>query len=424
MSIITHGFIEDLTRQTDAEHAPAPLKGEQIVILSHQRWNTHVTAVQNTAVRLARHNHILFIEPPDSLGWLLHEPPARAAMAWILDPLERKSRNLYVYHTPPLFLPGQARARWVARSVTATYEFMVRSAMSRVGFTRPIFWIYQFNTVWLLQAMRARFSVYECAEEWAANESLPHVQEYIRRVDEEMCRHADVVFVPSHDMLRRKAAYNAQTHIGPWGVDLSLYSRARLPGTPIPEDVRDLPRPIIGIVGMFDGRRLHIELLRTLAMRHPDWSIVLVGRCMPNLDTEPLRAVPNIHLFGMKPVEELPGYCKAFDVCMLPYHVLEFTRSIMPLKLVEYLATGKPVVTTPLPAAYDFQDVYYVAQTIDDFDRMVGEALNEDPGRAAQRVQRGCDFDWDTIVNRRMQIAAGLLRSRRSNGRCEAEACR
>ena len=411
MTLMTHDFIEKLTRQTNRANGSAPLHGEQIVFLSHQRWNTHVTAVQNTAVRLARHNQVLFMEPPDSIGWLLHEPPARAAMTWLLDPLERKSRNLHIYHTPPLFLPGQARADWIARSVTATYEFMLRRAMQRVGFRKPVYWVFQFNTVWLLRAMRARFAVYECAEEWAANESTPHVRDYIRRVDAEMCRTADVVFVPSQDMLRRKQEHNPHTHLGPWGVDLALYGRARLPETSIPEDVRNLPRPIVGIVGMFDGRRLHVELLRTLAQRHPEWSIVLVGRCMPNLDTAPLRAMPNIHLLGMRPVEQLPAYCKAFDVCMLPYHVLDFTRSIMPLKLIEYLPTGKPVVTTALPAAQDFRDVYYVAETVDEFDRMVVQALSDDPRKPELRVRRGADYDWDHLIDKRMQVVAGLMRN-------------
>ena len=84
MTLMTHDFIEKLTRQTNHEHGSAPLHGEQIVFLSHQRWNTHVTAVQNTAVRLARHNQVLFMEPPDSIGWLLHEPPARAAISTFL----------------------------------------------------------------------------------------------------------------------------------------------------------------------------------------------------------------------------------------------------------------------------------------------------------------------------------------------------
>jgi len=412
MSVMVHETIERMLR-SQARTVPAgPLPGEDLVVLSHQRWATHVTAVHNLVVRLARHNRVLFVEPPDSMAWLLHEPPAREAMTWLLDPLERRGGNLYVYHTPPLFLPGQGRRPWIARSVTATYEYLVRRALVQAGFRRPIYWVFQFNAVWLVRALRARLVVYECAEEWAENTASPAVRRYIEQVDEQMCRTADLVFVPSSEMLRRKSPRNPHTYRVPWGVDIGLYATARRPETRIPEEIARLPRPIIGIVGMFDGRRLHVELLVELARRHRNWSVVLVGRCMPNLDTRPLTDEPNIHLYGMRPVEALPAYCKGFDVCILPYRVVEFTRSILPLKLVEYLATGKPVVTTAIPAAREFRDVYYVADTIDEFDRMVAEAIDEDGRHAAARVRRAAAYDWNAIAERKMAMAAERLRAK------------
>ncbi|MBI4581906.1 MAG: hypothetical protein HY718_19570, partial [Planctomycetes bacterium] len=140
------------------------LQGLDIVFISHQRWNTHVTAVHNSVLRLARRNRVLFVEPPDSLAWLPTEHAAREALTWILSPLERRSPNLFVYHTPPVFLPGQSRARWIFRSISATYELMIRLACQRAGFDRPIFWIYQFNSVGVVSALRPRCTVYECAE--------------------------------------------------------------------------------------------------------------------------------------------------------------------------------------------------------------------------------------------------------------------
>lgn len=391
--------------------APPPaLAGESIVFLSHQRWNTHTTAVHHTVLRLARSNCVLFMEPPDSLGWLLHEPPARQAMTWIADPLERRDRRLWVYHTPPVFLPWQARWRWVQRSLSATYVQMVRSAMLRLGFRRPVFWVFQFNTVEVLQALRARFAVYECAEDHAAYETDPVVRRHIEHMDQRLCRRADLVLVPSQTMYQARRGYNPRTLIVPWGADTTHYARARDPQTPVPADVASLPRPIIGMFGMLDGRRLHVELLLHLARRHPQWQIVLVGRCMPNLDTSPLTSQPNIHLLGMKPVEQLPGYCKAFDVCIIPYLLNAFTRSIMPLKLVEYLATGRPTVATALPAAQELRDVIRVAETIEDFEKHVCEALSEDGSLAPRRLERAAQYDWDAIAARKMALAADALR--------------
>ncbi|MBI4579904.1 MAG: glycosyltransferase, partial [Planctomycetes bacterium] len=251
--------------------------------------------------------------------------------------------------------------------------------------------------------------VYECAEEWDAYETDPLNKQHIREMDEALCRAADVVFVPSRELLKRKSPQNPSTYLAPWGVDLELYARARDPATPIPADVRSLPRPIIGMFGMLDGRRLHTELLRHLAVQHPDWSIVLVGRCMPNLDRSSLDPLPNVRFLGMRPVEQIPAYCKAFDVCMIPYMLNEFTRSIMPLKIAEYLATGKPVVSTELPAAVEMSDVIHVARDIPEFEQHLCAALAERPELSARRVARAQDFDWDVLMRQRMAWVAPHL---------------
>lgn len=390
----------------DAAARQSPLAGHDIVFLSHQRWNTHTTPVHHTVWQLVRHNRVLFMEPPDSMGWLLHEPPAREALGWIGRPLDPMDRNLWVYHTPPVFLPGQARWRWIQRSISALYGFMVRRAKSLLAFRNPLYWVFQFNTVDVLDSLRASFVVYECAEDHAAYETDPVLQKHIERMDARLCRRADVVIVPSQNMLEARRTYNAQTYRVPWGVDVEHYRLAADPETPIPADVAALPRPIIGLVGMLDGRRLHTELLLQLASRHPDWQIVLVGRCMPNLDQAPLRARPNVHFLGFKPVEALPGYCKAFDVCIIPYMINEFTRSIMPLKLIEYLATGRPAVATALPAADELRDVIRVADTNEQFEQLVIDALHEPPGLAEQRMRRAAEYDWYVVGRRKLALVA------------------
>ncbi len=235
--------------------------------------------------------------------------------------------------------------------------------------------------------------------------------------DADMCRTADLVIVPSNEMLRRKSQHNPKTHLVPWGVDLTLYAQARDQRTELPADIRDFPRPIIGMFGMLDGRRLHTELLAHLATAHPNWSIVLIGRCMPNLDRSRLDGLPNVHFLGMQPVEQIPAYCKAFDVCMIPYVVNEFTRSIMPLKIAEYMATGKPVVSTALPAALELQEVIGVAHDIPGFERAVIAALTE-PAHAVQaRVERSAEYDWDVLVERRSALVAPLLNGAAKVGR-------
>lgn len=386
------------------------LSGRDVVFLSHQRWHTHVTPVQHIAKRLSRENRVLFIEPPESVGWLLHEPPARRAMRRILHPIEQIDDRLYVVHTPPIFPPWQSRAAWIAHSVTAMYTWIIRGVMRRTGMTDPVFWVFQFSAAGVIQSMRPVLTVYECAEEWSEYGTKPHLKAYIRERDEQLCRCADLVLVPSMAMLERKRPFNENTHLVPWGVRTDLYAAAQSSTTSVPEDIASLPHPVIGMFGMLDGRRLHRELLIHLATNHPDWSIVLIGRCMPNLDQAPLRALDNVHFLGFQPVELLPGYCKAFDVCIIPYMVNEFTRSIMPLKLVEYLATGKPVVATALPAADGFRDVVRVADSIESFESHVLEALAEDAAETEKRLARALPFDWEIVGQRKLELAKAALR--------------
>jgi glycosyltransferase involved in cell wall biosynthesis len=287
---------------------------------------------------------------------------------------------------------------------------MIRRASHRAGFRRPIFWIFQFNSAGVIRSLRPAFSVYECGEMWEAYETDPRNRRYIRAMDEALCRQADAVIVPSQRMLENKRSFNPHTYLIPWGADVAMYARARRCDTPLPADVARVRHPILGMFGMLDGRRLHLELLCHLATRHPDWQIVLVGRCMPNLNQAPLRALPNVQFLGMKRATELPAYCKAFDVCMIPYMVNEFTESIMPLKLAEYLATGKPIVTTALPATRGLEDVMCIADDIESFERGVCEALREEPHHAIKRVERAQAYDWEVVADRRMRIVSSLMR--------------
>ena len=390
---------------------PASLHGKEIVILAHQRWNTHTTPAHHIVRHLARSNRVVFIEPPESLAWLLHEPPAREALRWLFRPLQHLEPNLYLYHTQPLFPPGQALSPAIAAMFGALYARLVRRVIRSMGFERPIFWVFQFSAAHVVRSIQPELTVYDCGEEWAEYATYARLKDYLRKTDADMCRSADLVFVPSEAMYESKRPLNPHTHLMPWGVDTELYGRAQHSDTVIPQDIRDARRPVIGMFGMLDGRRLHIELLTYLASRHPDWTIVLIGRRMKNLDDTALRKYANIRILDFKPASELPGYCKGFDVCMIPYMINGFTRSIMPIKLVEYLATGKPVVSTALPAAELFRDVIRVADSIESFEACVIEALNEDPCCTDERIARAKEFDWNELGRRRLGLAADRLQA-------------
>jgi glycosyltransferase involved in cell wall biosynthesis len=135
---------------------------------------------------------------------------------------------------------------------------------------------------------------------------------------------------------------------------------------PMPEDLAHLPRPIVGYVGNLRDR-IDFELIRTMARRHPEWSIVLVGSAQGALDVHTLIDIPNVKLLGVRPYEEALNYIKNFDVAMMPHISNELTENMNPLKLYVYFALGVPVVTTEVANIGDIAPHVSVARTHVDF---------------------------------------------------------
>src|SRR5208283_729816 len=164
-----------------------------------------------------------------------------------------------------------------------------------------------------------------------------------------LIRTVDQVFVHSPAMMERKGALNLETQFAPNGVDYRKYSTTTLEAA----ELQSVPKPRIGYTGNLKGV-LDWRLLLELSRMHSEWSFVFVGRMLPQLEVmevrEELSHRPNIYLLGPRPSELIPSYVQHFDVCIMPYKVDDYTKYIYPLKLHEYLASGNPVVGSPIPS--------------------------------------------------------------------------
>jgi glycosyltransferase involved in cell wall biosynthesis len=216
-----------------------------------------------------------------------------------------------------------------------------------------------------------------------------------------LVRRADLVLVTSKSLLAEKQRDNQNTHWVPNAVDYEAFAQASLHPNP-PADAAALPTPIIGYVGAIN-EKLDYDLLAQVAGRFSDCSLMLVGPVDLRLDLSGLDKLdlPNVHFMGAKPVSQVARYMAACQVCLMPYKLNEWTAHINPLKLFEYLATGKPIVSTSIPAVSGLEDVVYIAQDNAEFGTLIQKALTQDNAHLArQRMELAARNTWDDRVER------------------------
>ena len=285
------------------------------------------------------------------------------------------AHNVTLYSPLALPFPYSPLAQRINRALVCG---TIRRWLVRNRFHEPILFTFlptQF-TLDLMDVIGPALSVFYCTDKLsetspAARRILPYEQRVIER--------ADLVFASSDRLVDYCRAHNPETHLFPIGVSLEKFEHAWLGESTAPADVARLPRPVIGLVG---GLRSCVDqaLLRELSLRLPRVSIALVGPEQTPM-TE-LRGLANVHLLGPRPHELIPDYIAAFDVCLIPYVVDDFTSNISPAKLNEYMALGKQVVSTALAEVRRFNEahgaVVRIGATREEFIDQVQGALESD----------------------------------------------
>jgi glycosyltransferase involved in cell wall biosynthesis len=260
------------------------------------------------------------------------------------------------------------------------------------------------------RALGEALVVYYCIDDYAA---MPDVDAgRIARLDENLTRDADQVFVASARLIESKTKINPTARHSPHGVDVDLFRRASDQATPVAERARALPRPIIGFFGLIEAW-IDLDLIHYLAVSRPNWTFLLVGRLA--VPARGLEQLPNVVFTGPQPYEELPKWARAFDAAIIPYHLNQQVLNANPLKLREYLATGKPVVSVPAPEVERFAQWVRIANGREEFLEQLEQALASDsPQAQANRMQAVSGMSWDARVEEVLTVVEMRLRERRS----------
>jgi len=370
------------------------------------------TSSHHIARRLSNRFPLLYVETPG-----LRAPEASRRdirklfkkLAAAFRPPRQISEHMWHISVPQIPYRRYAAVRKI-NELFALWK--VRSALRRVPLFSPLSWFNVPHPGFLAGKLGERMVVYYCTDNYAAAPGVDATD--VARMDEALTRRADVVFATSPSLVHEKQRLNETVIYSPHGVDADVFGKAADLTLPIAEPARNLSHPVIGFFGVLDGR-IDPGMIEFLATSRPHWSFLLVGRVA--IDARRLSRLSNVCMPGNVPYEMLPDWARAFDVCIMPYRQDAFSLNANPLKLREYLATGRPVVSIPTAEVEQFSGFVSVAATNEEFLAAIEKELAADSEeRRRERIRLVSPATWDARVEVVIATTVAQLKKQTSRG--------
>jgi glycosyltransferase involved in cell wall biosynthesis len=396
--------------EVSARVRPKAAKIDGAVVLSPFFWNFRDDMWQTThhvARALAARVPTILVEPPvqwnpRNAEFRLH----RIANGLLGRRMRPAGDGLEVFGRRGFPLGRLAPMR---RFQTARNARALRQLLDEIGWRRVLLWhSFPYDSEILTDAVGPYLFVYHCLDDSPREEER-------RLVDR-----ADVVFCVSRTIVDKYKARNPRTFLLPNGVDLELFDPERAAQAPRPADLPTGGR-ILGFLG-YVNYHVDLELLVNVARAFPRDHVVLVGR-VPTGHTAPegpqraalevLGSLPNVHILGFKATAELPAYLHAFDVCLIPFLRNRFNQQCDPLKFYQYMAMGKPVVSTPVTVARRYPEACSVAESGEEFISAVADALERGDHESERQARRSVAqaHSWPALIDGAWRIAEGMRRA-------------
>lgn len=375
---------------TAVAQSPTP---PDVIALSHLRWDFVFQRPQHLLTRWARRHRVFVIEEP-----IVGEGPAR---------FEVSVRQHGIRVVVPRLPEGLT-----IDAVDALQSSLLRTFLREHSISDYLLWYYTPMAMAFTRHLRPRAVVYDCMDELSAFAGAPAS---MREREQELLRRADVVFTGGQTLFESKRHSHANVFAFPSSVDVDHFSRARSSQAD-PDDQSRIPHPRLGFFGVID-ERMDLELLRQVAAARPDWHLVIIGPVV-KIDPSCLPVAANLHYLGPKQYDELPSYLAGWDVALLPFARNDATRYISPTKTPEYLAAGKPVVSTSIRDVvrpYGVTGLARIADDPADFVAAIEAALAEPASERLRQVdafltQTSWDGTWTRmyrLVNAAIAAKAG-----------------
>ena len=369
-----------------------------VIALVPDDWGPHWESRHHLLSRLAPYFNVAWCDP--SHGW---RAIWRSRRKRPINP--EPPRGLHVCRQE-LWLPRFYRTPWLDKRVRAARLSRIRKRLASLGCTKIVLYIWRPQFLSALGDVATDLVVFHIDDEYSSLEGTIVADEAT------LIEKADQVIVHSHPLMRSKGGINPHTALVPNGVD---YARYAAPCAE-PADLAGVPRPRIGYAGHLK-RQLNWKLIGELVRAHPEWSFVFVGGFRPHSEVkdivQDLSSFANVYFLGAKSVYELARYAQHFDCCVMPYDTAVYTNHyIYPMKLHEYLASGRPAVGTPIAVLKEFSDVVALAATVDEWSAAIRHSLSNEanaPEKRRQRQELARQHDWNILALRVAEILAERL---------------
>jgi UDP-galactopyranose mutase len=370
----------------------ATLNEPDLVCFSHLRWNFVYQRPQHLLTRFAQGRRVFFIEEPqinsDSAGGL--DISKHESGVWVITP-----------HLPKGLMSEEA--------INAVLQRLINGLFVEHNIHQYLCWYYTPMAIAFTKHLKPLTVVYDCMDELSTFKGAsPLLKEY----EAELFRRAGLVFTGGQSLYEAKRDQHPNVYAFPSSVDVPHFAQARKITTD-PIDQAEIPHPRLGFYGVID-ERMDLELISGIAEAQPNWHLVLIGP-VAKINPASLPQRDNIHYLGNKDYQALPKYLAGWDLAILPFARNESTRFISPTKTPEYLAAGKPVVSTSIPDVvrpYGQERMVRIANTVAEFVAAVERAMQENT-KASGWLPRVDAFleqiSWDRTWASMMQLIESTL---------------
>jgi glycosyltransferase involved in cell wall biosynthesis len=373
-----------------------------VIALVPDQWRTDMTTTRHHVMsRLAKRCPSVWLEPQVYWNDYIRNPRLIA--------VRRKyevTSGLTVWPSSVLS-PGFSRPAFLAAYLDRHRFLAARRYLLRRGAKKIIMYVWRPDFARFVDNAQYDACVYHIDDEYSFSE----VEVATSEIEARLIQRSDAVIVHSEALLEKKRPHNAQMVVISNGVDFKAFSTPQKE----PEDMRVIPKPRIGYVGMIK-RQMNLELLLEVAQKRPAWSFVFVGPAVylghSAAALDRLKELPNCYFLGARDVQALPAYMQSLDVCLLTYLMNDYTKYINPLKIYEYLAAGRPIVGSPIRAVVAHGETVLTASDSGGLvSHIEASLLSTDDENAARERRRvyASQYDWDVIVDKILNVMRSAL---------------